>query len=432
MKPHALMHLTADRHGVVTRRSFLRRLGAGAAAGATLNFTDSIAAAAPELRKQGRACILLFMNGGPSQFETFDPKPGADTGGPTKAIDTAAAGVQIAENWPNVAKALRDVALIRSVTNKEGAHPRAVYQLHTGYIPTAAVKYPTFGSVVAKELGDPEFDLPSFVAVTGRRGNPGSGILGMQYAPFVVGDPNRMPQNVERPRDVAADRFDRRLKLLKEVDEDFARAGGKQPATDHQALYDGAARLVKSPRLAAFDLAKENDKTRDRYGRTPFGQACLLARRLVETGVTFVEVESDGWDTHQNNFERVKTLAGPVDQGFAALVGDLKERGMLDRTLVIWMGEFGRTPRINGNTGRDHFPQASSVALAGAGVRGGQVIGATNAAGSAVKDRPVSVPDLFCTFCDALKINPRKENPGPLDRPIKIVDDGSVVKEVFA
>lgn len=431
MTPHALMHLTSDRHGVVTRRSFLRLLAGGAGAAATLNFTDSITAAAPELRKQGRACILLFMNGGPSQFETFDPKPGAETGGPTKAIDTAAQGIQIAEHWPNVAKAMRDISLIRSVTNKEGAHPRAVYQLHTGYIPTAAVKYPTFGSVVAKELGEPEFDLPSFVAVTGRRGNPGSGILGMRYAPFVVGDPNRMPRNVERPRDVAADRFDRRMKLLKDVDEDFAKAGGKQPAADHQALYDGAARMVKSPRLAAFDLSKEHEKTRDRYGRTPFGQACLLARRLVETGVTFVEVESDGWDTHQNNFERVKTLAGSVDQGFAALVGDLKERGMLERTLVIWMGEFGRTPRINGNTGRDHFPQASNLALAGAGVCGGQVVGATNATGSAVKDRPVSVPDLFCTFCDALKISPRKENLGPLDRPIKIVDGGSVVKEVF-
>jgi hypothetical protein len=431
MTPLTSMHLTADRHGVVSRRTFLRCLSAGAA-GATLGFSDAVSAAAPEMRKQGMACVLLFMNGGPSQFETFDPKPGTQTGGPTGAIDTSASGVRVAEHWPNVAKQMRDIALVRSVTNKEGAHPRAVYQLHTGYIPTAAVKYPTFGSVAAKELSDPELDLPSFVAVSGRRGNPGAGFLGMQYAPFVVGDPNRLPQNVERPADVTAERFERRLGLLKQVDEDFARAGARQPVADHQAVYDGAARLVKSPRLTAFDLAQEKDATRDRYGRSPFGQACLLARRLVETGVTFVEVQSDGWDTHQNNFDRVKSLAGPVDQGFAALVADLKERGMLDRTLVVWMGEFGRTPRINPNNGRDHFPQASCVALAGTGVRGGTVVGATNGGGTAIADRPVTVPDLFCTFCEALKINPRKENAGPFDRPIKIVDGGTPVKELFA
>jgi uncharacterized protein (DUF1501 family) len=171
---------------------------------------------------------------------------------------------------------------------------------------------------------------------------------------------------------------------------------------------------------------------RERYGKSAFGQGCLLARRLVEAGVTFVEVESDGWDTHQDNFNRSKNLSGPVDQGFAALVADLKERGMLDRTLVVWMGEFGRTPRINGQAGRDHFPRAFTVALAGGGVKGGQVIGQTTGDGSSIAKRPVSVPDLFTTFCHALKINPRKENLGPLDRPVKIVDGGQPVMELFA
>ena len=186
------------------------------------------------------------------------------------------------------------------------------------------------------------------------------------------------------------------------------------------------------PRLKAFDLGQEKDGVRDRYGRTPFGQGCLLARRLIETGVTFVEVESDGWDTHQDNFERVKNLAGPTDQGFATLVADLNERGLLEKTLVIWMGEFGRTPRVNPQSGRDHYPRAFSVALAGGGVRGGRVIGATSADGTTITDRPVAVSDLFTSFCHTLKINPRKENHGPLDQPIKIVDGGEVVKELFA
>jgi uncharacterized protein (DUF1501 family) len=189
--------------------------------------------------------------------------------------------------------------------------------------------------------------------------------------------------------------------------------------------------MVLSPRLKAFDVSQEKESLRDRYGRNAFGQGCLLARRLVEAGVTFVEVESNGWDTHQDNFTRVKQLADGVDPGFAALVGDLKERGMLDRTLVVWVGEFGRTPRINPNTGRDHYPRAFNAALAGGGIKGGQVLGKTSADGTDVRERPVTVADLFCTFCHALKINPRKENIGTLGRPIKLVDGGAPVKELF-
>jgi uncharacterized protein (DUF1501 family) len=190
--------------------------------------------------------------------------------------------------------------------------------------------------------------------------------------------------------------------------------------------------MVLSPRLKAFGLNQEKDSVRDRYGRTGFGQGCLLARRLVEEGITFVEVESVGWDTHQDNFDRVKTLSESVDPAFAALVGDLKDRGMLDRTLVIWMGEFGRTPKINGRTGRDHFPRAFSVAVAGGGIKGGQVVGATSADGTEVRNQPVTVGDLFCTFYKALKIDPRKENMSALGRPIKIIDNGQPVRELFS
>jgi hypothetical protein len=430
MAVHAYMHLQADRTGVVSRRTFLRSVSAGAAGVAALGWKDAVTLNAAELRKRGMACILLFMNGGPSQFETFDPKPGTDSGGPTKGIPTTIPGVQIAENWPKVAKQLGDIALIRSVTNKEGAHPRAVYQLKTGYLPSGAAKYPMFGSVVAKEISPPDFDLPSFVSVN-RRDTIGSGFLGMQYAPFCVQNPNQMPSNSELPGGVNDKRLNRRLSLLKDLESDFAEAGGSRQVEGHRAVYQGAAQLVLSPRIKAFELAQEKDAVRDRYGRSSFGQGCLLARRLVETGVTFVEVESDGWDTHQDNFERVAKLAGPSDQGFAALVADLKERGMLEKTLVIWMGEFGRTPKVNPQNGRDHFPRAFCAALAGGGVKGGHVIGKTSADGTMIADRPVTVPDLFTSFCHSLKINPRKENLGPFDRPIKIVDGGEVVKELF-
>ena len=323
---------------------------------AVLGWKDAVTLNAAELRKRGMACILLFMNGGPSQFETFDPKPGASTGGPTKGIATAVSGVQIAEHWPMVAKQLKRHRP-DSLDDEQGRRPPA------GRLPTedrlSAVRrrrsIPAFGSVVAKEIGPPDFDLPSFVSIN-RRDTIGSGFLGMQFAPFAVQNPNQMPSNVELPGGVNSERFNRRLGLLKDLEDDFADAGAGHQVEGHRAVYQGAAQLVLSPRLKAFDLAQEKDAVRDRYGRTPFGQGCLLARRLVETGVTFVEVESDGWDTHQDNFERVKNLAGPTDQGFAALVADLKERGMLDKTLVIWMGEFGRTPQINPQSGRDHYP----------------------------------------------------------------------------
>jgi hypothetical protein len=431
MTLQSLMHVQTGRDGVVSRRTFLRSVAVGAAGLGALGWKDAVALHADELRKRGMACILLFMRGGPSQMETFDPKPDTTNGGPTKAIDTVAAGIRIAEAWPNVAKVMNDIALVRSMTNREGEHARATYQLHTGYIPGGGVKHPSFGSIAASELGAVDFDLPHFVSVGNRATTIGSGFLGMQFAPFVVANPQQMPTNVELPQGVGTNRFGRRLDLLKDLEQDFAEAGGAPRVEEHRTLYASAAQMVLSPRLKAFDVADEKDAVRDRFGRNAFGQGCLLARRLVEQGVTFVEVESNGWDTHQDNFARVKSLSETVDPAFAALVTDLKERGLLERTLVIWMGEFGRTPRINPNTGRDHFPRAFSAALAGAGIQGGRVVGATSDDGMDVKERPVSVADLFCTFCQALKINPRKENLSSVGRPIKIVDGGQAVKELF-
>jgi hypothetical protein len=389
---------------------------------------------APALRKAGKACILLWMGGGPSQFETFDPKPGHANGGETKTIKTAVDGVEIADSLPQVAKAMKDLCLIRSMTGKDGQHPRATFLMHTGYAPSPAVKYPTFGSIVAKELGDPASDLPSFVRIGAGQGANASamgsaGILGVDYDPLTMTAAGRPPENTTLATDQP--RFQRRMNLLERIQGDYANQGGQQEVADHQKIYAQASRLVLSPKMTGFDLDKEPQKVKDLYGSSAFGQGCLLARRLIETGVTFVEVTLGNWDTHQDNFNRTRTLTGQLDQPFAALLADLKDRGLLDNTLVIWTGEFGRTPRINPNSGRDHFPRAFTSILAGGGVKGGQVIGSTDEGGDAVKDHPVSVNDLLRTACHSLGIDADKQNMSSIGRPIKIVDGGAVVKEVF-
>ena len=429
MTDKTIVNVAMNAQGVLSRRGFIRSVGLGAAGLAAASFTDVMALQADELRKRQMACILLWMGGGPSQFDTFDPKPGTSNGGETKAIETAASGIQIAEFWPNVAKQMKDIALIRSMTNKEGNHQRATYQLHTGYSPSGTVKHPSFGSVTAAELGDPKFDLPHIVSIGGA--TTGAGMLGVAYEPFLVANPLKLPENVA-PQ-VPVPRFARRLGLLQTLEASgFGASGGMDRVREHHSVYKQTAGMVLSPRMKAFDLEGEDSKLRAEYGQNAFGQGCLLARRLVQAGVTFVEVRLGGWDMHQNIRDRMTTVAGQADSGFATLVADLKSKGMLDKTLVVWMGEFGRTPKINPNAGRDHFPRVFNVALAGGGVKGGQVIGSSSVAGTEVKDRPVAVNDLMNSFCHALKIDPKKENMSPLGRPIKIVDGGTTVKELFA
>ena len=392
-----------------------------------LSFRDIMAVQAEELRRQGRAMILLWMQGGPSQFETFDPKPGTDNGGPTEAIQTSVGGIQIADNFPNMARIMDDIALVRSMTNKEGSHPRATYQMHTGYIPSGSVKHPSLGSCIAQQIGTPDSELPSFVSVGNTQG---AGFLGMDYEPFMVNNPGQLPSNVAIP--VEKNRFNRRMGLLGNLESEFATAGAHQLVDTHQSLYRKSSRLVLSPDVEAFDIANEPQKLRDQYGDSQFGKGCLLARRLVERGVTFVEVRSGSWDSHQNNFEQCSGLAADVDPATAALITDLKDRGMLDKTLVVWMGEFGRTPKINPRTGRDHYPRVFNLAMAGGGIIGGQVYGASTADGTAVEDSPVTVQDLFQTVCKSLHVNADHENLSPLGRPMKIVDGGQVIPGFLA
>jgi hypothetical protein len=423
-EPQVCVNVRVNGGGAISRRGFLRTLAAGAAG---LGLFDRLTLHASELRRQRRACILLWMAGGPSQFETFDPKPGAETQGPTRAIPTCVSGIRVAEHWTRTAAVMRELTVIRSMTSREGNHGRATYLLHTSYPPSGGVVHPGLGSLVAREIGPADFDLPGFVAIQGQ--SVGPSFLGMQYAPFIVNDPNRRPDNLTAP--VASTRLNRRLGLLNQLERPFAQGGAAEPVRDHQALYRQTAQMVLSPRVRAFDLEAEPARVREAYGRTPFGQGCLMARRLVEAGVTFVEVQSSGWDTHGNELPALRRLIPPVDRGMAALLADLRLRGLLERTLVIWMGEFGRTPRVNLNAGRDHFPQAFNLALAGCGVRGGQVIGATDRLGTEVVERPVSVQDLFCTVYRGLGINFRRENQSNVGRPLALVEGGNVVQEVF-
>ncbi|MFO0818452.1 MAG: DUF1501 domain-containing protein [Pirellulales bacterium] len=419
-----------QRNSNVDRRDFLRTLPLGAAAAGLLGWRDMLSLQAATLRKQGKACILLWMQGGPSQFETWSPLPGHENGGETKAISTSVPGIEVSENLPKLAQSMRDLCVVRSMTSKEGSHPRATVLLHTGYLPVATVKHPTLGAIVSKELGDPQSELPGFVRIGQARSSDGGGLLGVEYDPFLMNDASRMPDNATLT--TSQPRFQRRLKLLGKVNSEFESQGGKQEVSDQQKLYGKAARLVLSPQMTAFDLSKESDAMRDAYGRSQFGNGCLLARRLVETGVPCVEVSLGNWDTHDDNFDRCRTLSEQMDQPAAQLIADLKQRGLLDSTLVIWMGEFGRTPKINPRGGRDHFPRVFSMAVAGGGVKGGQVIGSTDPSGSDVRDRPVGVSDLFRSFCHSLDINADKENMSSIGRPIKIVDGGEVVREMFS
>ena len=423
--------LTVNRDGVLARRDFLRGVSlAGLAAGA-LQWTDVLSLRADELRRRGKACILLWMQGGPSQFETFDPKPGHENGGETKAISTAVPGIQWADNLPRLAQAAGDLAVVRSMSTKEGNHQRATFLLHTSYVPTASVHYPTVGSIVAERLGTLEADLPSFVRIGRRFPNAGNGgLLGADYNAFVVQSAGKVPDNAQPTTDPT--RYERRLGLIGRLEQASGLPAATPELAEHRGLYTKASRMVLSPRMEAFDLDRESPQSREAYGQTDFGAGCLLARRLVEAGVTFVEVGLGNWDTHNDNFARAHGLCEELDRPFAALIEDLKARGMLDQTLIVWMGEFGRTPRINPRGGRDHYPRAFSAALAGGGVCGGRVIGGTDAGGVEVAERAVSAQDLFRTIYKALGIDADRENMSPIGRPIKIVDGGKPVDELFA
>ncbi|RMG13286.1 MAG: DUF1501 domain-containing protein, partial [Planctomycetota bacterium] len=378
-----------------------------------------------------KRCVVLWLNGGPSQLETFDPKPGHRNGGPTKAIRTSVPGVELAHTLPRLAERTNRIALVRSMSTREGNHQRARYYLHTGYVPSGTVKHPDLGALVCQQLADPDFDLPSYVNIGGPA--PGPGILGVTYAPFTIGDPRKPVQNLAPPRDVDDARFRRRRALMGELGKGFAEERPGSETAAYDAVLAKADALMHSPRAKAFDLADEPEATRALYGESAFGQGCLMARRLLEQGVKVVEVQLNGWDTHRDNFTRTQALCADLDAGFSALLDDLAAREMLGDTLILCLGEFGRTPRINGNEGRDHFARAWSLALAGGPIRGGRVVGATAPDGTRVVDRPVGVPDLMATVCHALGLDAELTNYSKEGRPLTVVDAGGrPLRELFS
>jgi Protein of unknown function (DUF1501) len=416
----------------MTRRHWLGHLTSTALGIPAIQFFSSLQANAQHLRKANRSCIVLWMSGGPSTIDMWDLKPDHKNGGPFRPIDTSASGVRISEHLPKVAGQMQHLSIIRSLNSKEGNHDRGTYMMHTGYAPNPTVVHPGWGSVCAMELGEKleNFDLPHCISINSP--GVGAGFLGMSYAPFVVQNPNAPIANLRPPQDVDGLRMGRRFEMLGLVENQFVSQRRAQAAVDHKAVYAKTLRMMNSRYQDSFNLDREPAKTRDAYGRGSFGSGCLMARRLVEKGVSYVEVSLGGWDTHNNNFDTLSDRLLPeLDKGMSALVDDLADRRLLDTTMIVCMGEFGRTPKINQNTGRDHHPGSWSVVLGGGGLKSGQVIGATDIDGMDIVDRPVGVMDLIATMTKAMAINVDTQYTTPRGRPIKVVDGGKPINELI-
>ena len=417
-------------HKEISRRGFFKS-GISSFLGliAMQHFGASSFAQLEDVIPRAKHCIVLFMSGGASQLDTFDPKPGTKNGGPFAAIPTSATGIQVSEHLPNIAEQAHHLSIIRSMVSREGNHERARYLLHTGYAPGGAVRHPTLGSITSHYLEDALLDLPSCVNINSPTYS--GGFLGATHDPFVVKDPMKPVEDISYPAQMDTHRFRERLKMLRAIEKDFIAKRTGRSTEAHEAIYKKADELINSPKIDAFLLDEEPIAVQKAYGMNKFGQGCLMARRLVEAGVKFVEVSLDGWDTHQNNFERTNELLDIVDPAFAMLLKDLSERDLLEDTIVLWLGEFGRTPRINENDGRDHHTNGWSAVVAGGGTRGGQIVGGTNEDGSEVVSGAVGVPDLFASLCFALGIDGNEENYSRSGRPIRVVNDGSVIEELF-
>jgi hypothetical protein len=443
---------------IIDRRRLLHAMACGACGVSVSGWLPALAQELAGDPRRRRHCILLWMAGGPSQTDTFDMKPGHENGGEFKEIATNVPGVRFSEHLPQLAKHADKLAIIRSLSTKEGDHERGSYLMRTGQRPMSVINYPSVGAALAKHMALAKDSLPPYVSIAPSRGPGqggfGPGFLGPKFAPLVVSGGNGMGapaanagdggyanlkvDSIKPPAGIDASQAERRLSLWKVLEDGFLASHASASPQAHRTVYDNALRMIQSEASSAFDLSQEDAKVRDKYGKGVFGQGCLLARRLVERGVPFVEVALSssvaggfGWDTHSNNFEQVKGLSAELDAGWASLLDDLSERGLLESTTIVWMGEFGRTPQINGQAGRDHFPKAWTCVLGGGGIAGGQAYGRTSASGMAIEEDPVEVTDVLATICAALGVPPETENQSNTGRPIKIVE-GSPIERLLS
>jgi hypothetical protein len=408
----------------MNRRHFLSHLaGASTLAIPALSLTQSLVANAAMLKRNHKSCIMLWMGGAPPSIDIWDMKPGAATGGTFKPISTTGEG-QITELLPKVAQQMKYLSIIRSMSTREADHDRGSYYMRTGFVPNPSVEHPSYGAVIAHELADKltELEIPPFISIGGP--SEGPGFLGMAYAPFQV-DSNGQLRDVQAK--VSDKRLSDRMQLLGELETRFIDEERGHAAAEHAKVVDKTYSLLTSQQMTAFRADQEPEKMRERYGNTGFGRSCLMARRLVETGVPFVEVNLGGWDLHQNCFTGLQQKLPEVDQAVSALVEDLAASGLLDDTIVLWMGEFGRTPRINGDAGRDHWARSWSVVAGGGGLAGGKVIGATNDDGTAVVGTSYSSEDLMSTVCQAMGISLNKNFTANNGRPMKIAGGGKII-----
>lgn len=417
------------------RREFLR---VGTLGPIGLSLGDYLKLSAGQERPAtDKSCIMIVLDGGAPQHETFDMKPEApsDVAGSFRPIPTNVPGIQICEHLPLTARQADKYAILRSVYGDTAIHFTGVYYLMTGFMPLQSVDFPSRGSVVAKELGARN-GLPPYVLNATLDHAAGPGFLGSGYSPFWVrGDPSSPGftiEDLEVPVDMDWSQISDRRWLVKQLDAKFRERDTRGLFADRERFFQEAEDIIRSPTVkSAFDIGAEPEPLRNQYGRTPIGQGCLLARRLVESGVRFVTVNAARaiWDTHADNFNRCKDVLLPeFDAAFATLMEDMHQRGLLESTLVVVSGEFGRTPKVNPNAGRDHWPSVFSVVLAGAGVQGGQTYGASDAVGGEPKDNPVSMEDLSATIYDRLGIDPDKEYYTASNRPVRLANRGNPVR----
>ncbi len=392
----------------------------------------SLFAQASNPHAKANKVIYLYMSGGMSHMDTFDPKPGTDEQGPVQAIKTTADDVMISEYLPNLAQQMHHAAVVRSLTSTQGAHEQGNYFMHSSYAMRGTIQHPGLGAWIHRLDGRKNTTLPASVRIGGGSRGAGAGFLESKFAPLVINNPNDGLKNSRRRSGVSEKAFEEGLMLANAFDQEFHRRYNHKKVRAYTDMYQDAIRLMKSEDLKAFDLDRESKEIREEYGDHSFGQGCLLARRLIENDVRFVEVTLGGWDTHSNNFDSVSQRAARLDQGMAALLADLERRGLLEETLVVLATEFGRTPRINENDGRDHFPKAFSGVLAGGGIKGGQVYGETDETSSNIMDQRVSVPDFNATIAYALGLPLDEVVYSPSKRPFTVAHKGRPVMDLIA